>query len=263
MPDPDSHKPFIPNVSEVLARTAEQTDLDALRQRGYSKVKVLDERRLQELIGRAVEAALQAGSKPYLEDERQRIEEEARHEFQELLEKHQKMAKTQERFEALTKRVQERLAGLQSGAEPARAASESQFMRSVKAQKEGLAKVEDDMQDLLDRFEQSEKLRVAMEEKHGLLVKEYARLSKKLSETELKAAEAALKADAASPEQIEEARAAMATVQREKEQLAAALGQARTETRRLLEDLEKAREASEPPPSYIPPAEGLRIVVED
>ena len=277
----DPAKAFMPDVSEVIARSAESTDLSALQRRGYSKVRVLDEKRLKVLIYRAVQAALQSGSKPYLEHERQRIEEAARKEFQELLEKHQTMAKTQERFESLTKQVGERLTSLKAGEDPARSASESQFFRAAQARKEGLARVEADLQEILDRFEESEKLRLDLQEKHENLVKEYARIVKRLSEIELAKADPAPErgGDSVAPahgagpgraeaeaaeERVQKLNAALNFVQREREALAEALGEAKAEVGRLQDELDAARrEAEGVAARTVAPTEGLRIIVED
>ncbi len=266
---PDPAKTFVPDVSEVLARSAESTDLSSLQKRGYSRVRVLDEKRLKELINRAVQSALQAGSKPYLEHERQRIEESARKEFQELLEKHQAMAKTQERFESLAKQVGARLTSLKAGAEPAQSASESQFFRVVQARKEGLARVEADLQEILDRFEESEKLRLDLQEKHENLVKEYARVIKRLAEAELRPAEPAPEPvpagpPAADPGELQRLNAALTFVQHEREALAEALGEAKVEVDRLQDELDAARrEAEGVAARTVAPTEGLRIIVED
>lgn len=82
--EPGGNKPFF-DVEQAIERASSKTTIRELQRRGFRNVKVLDHRKINELIRQAVETAFARRGKDAGEETRELMEKEAHGEFMRLL----------------------------------------------------------------------------------------------------------------------------------------------------------------------------------
>lgn len=226
------------DIRKVLDEGAQRTTIDALAQKGFRNVRVLDERAVEELIVRAVDKAISTKTA----EEKARIVAESRKELDRLMRERNEFMTKAGMLEAGRSELIRQVETLQN---------ELQLRRQIEEQ--GEAGFRAQLKEIVDRHRDfQERIRVLEEENAGFregLRKaevEVARLREELRE-----AQAGVGDEEALRRELEEARAARAGAERdrdgavrEKAELERLLEAAREENRRSLEEAKAREEAA-------------------
>ncbi|MGE0434090.1 MAG: hypothetical protein AB7K09_12220 [Planctomycetota bacterium] len=97
--NPGGSKDLQASISDAIKQGTKRTSIEEIQKRGFSHVKVLDNKKIGELIYNAVEAVLAERGRNLLDEERDRLASSARAEFQKLMADQQKAMKRAEQVE--------------------------------------------------------------------------------------------------------------------------------------------------------------------
>lgn len=157
------------DVRTIIQRGAVTSTIDELRRKGYSKVRVVSEARINQLISQAVNAVLDSYSKTMVEQERQKVIEQSRREFDALMKKHQEELQAKEALVQSRDRLKAEVDKLYSKLE-----EQIQFLASKKApglreavsvQKEGIMALEEQITSLINELDEAQRQRRDAEER--------------------------------------------------------------------------------------------------
>ena len=92
-------------VRRIIDHSVRRTTIHDLQRRGLRDVRVVNERKIHELIAEAIDGAIRERSAAHLEEERERLSKESMDEFQVMMREHQDSVKMQQRLRATKERL--------------------------------------------------------------------------------------------------------------------------------------------------------------
>ena len=102
----EPNKDLQASISDAIKQGTKRTSIEEIQKRGFSHVKVLDNKKIGELIFNAVEAVLAERGSNLLDEERNQVAVDARAEFQKLLAEQQKAIKRAEQVEQAKQKLE-------------------------------------------------------------------------------------------------------------------------------------------------------------